>query len=347
MARAPQQSHARGAPAPNRPVTMRDIARRVGVSQPVVSKALFDGPTSVRLSPALREAVRQAAQELGYRPNAAARSLSARRFRSVNLLQYAYRNWSYLPQELLEALLAALTGHGLGLSIQCCGPDDLASEDAGPRLLRETDADGLLVNVNHPVIAPLQERLHRERVPAVWLNCDLAVDAVLPDDRSAARSLTELLLTRGARRIRYLGYGINPEENHYSKSERPAGYAEALRGAGLEPCIILGGGPERLAALCSGPEGPGTWIAYGAGEAEALLRLACERGWRLGRDLHLGLFTPPTGVLRSLATAVAEEPLAALGAAAAEMLATKLDDPGRALASRRLPWRIALPETGP
>lgn len=58
--------------------TSRDVALRAGVSQSSVCR-VFDSKWSDRISPALRERVLSAAKELGYSPNALARSLTANR----------------------------------------------------------------------------------------------------------------------------------------------------------------------------------------------------------------------------------------------------------------------------
>ncbi|QGQ18826.1 LacI family DNA-binding transcriptional regulator [Cellulomonas sp. JZ18] len=59
---------------PARRVTSKDVARRAGVSQSTVSYVLNDAPNQ-SISRATRERVRQAAEELGYAPSAAARAL--------------------------------------------------------------------------------------------------------------------------------------------------------------------------------------------------------------------------------------------------------------------------------
>ena len=53
-------------PDPHRRVSLRDIAKHLGVSHVTVSLALRD---NTRISKALREKVRQTAEELGYRPD--------------------------------------------------------------------------------------------------------------------------------------------------------------------------------------------------------------------------------------------------------------------------------------
>jgi len=68
----------------SRGVTSRDVARHAGVSQSAVSLVL-GGKAEGRVSAARAEAVRRAAAELGYRPNAAARALRTGSARAIGL----------------------------------------------------------------------------------------------------------------------------------------------------------------------------------------------------------------------------------------------------------------------
>src|SRR5699024_12027647 len=61
-------------------VTLRTVAERAGVSKSSVSRVLQGSP---KVSEEARAAVEAAMAELGYRPNAAAQSLGARRTRTV------------------------------------------------------------------------------------------------------------------------------------------------------------------------------------------------------------------------------------------------------------------------
>src|ERR687897_3787257 len=66
-------------------VTSIDVARRAGVSQSTVS-LVFSGKAPGRISGRTEAAVRAAAEELGYRPNAAARALKTGAARTVALV---------------------------------------------------------------------------------------------------------------------------------------------------------------------------------------------------------------------------------------------------------------------
>ncbi len=61
-------------PGNDAPITAKEIGRRLGLSQPTVSRIL-SGASRYRVSPETRRRVLDAAAQMGYRPNALARSL--------------------------------------------------------------------------------------------------------------------------------------------------------------------------------------------------------------------------------------------------------------------------------
>ena len=79
-------------------VTSHDVARLAGVSQAAVSRVYRQGASA---SAEMREKVREAARQLGYRPNAIARGLSSRRSNMVALIMLRQTNLTY-PDSLVE-----------------------------------------------------------------------------------------------------------------------------------------------------------------------------------------------------------------------------------------------------
>ena len=65
-------------------VTRRDVARLAGTSEALVSYVLNDGPRQV--APATRARIITAIEQLGYRPNAVARSLRTSRTMTMGLV---------------------------------------------------------------------------------------------------------------------------------------------------------------------------------------------------------------------------------------------------------------------
>lgn len=75
-----------GSDAGRRPVTLKDLARRLELSPATVSLVLNRSPVAQGLAPETRERVLAAAREAGYRPNLLARSLRSRRSFSIGVL---------------------------------------------------------------------------------------------------------------------------------------------------------------------------------------------------------------------------------------------------------------------
>ena len=88
-------------------ITSIEVARRAGVSQSAVSRVFTPGASASKKT---AEKVRKAATELGYRPNALARSLITGKSRIIGLV-VAYLENQFYP-EALEILSTALQEKG-------------------------------------------------------------------------------------------------------------------------------------------------------------------------------------------------------------------------------------------
>ena len=122
-------------------VTSVDVARKAGVSQSTVSLVL-SGKAAGRISARTEEAVRAAAQELGYRPNVAARALRTGVARSVALVVPDITN-PFFGRVLRGAQRAAQSA-GYTVVLVDIG-NDRAWEAASLRALLAGPADGLLL----------------------------------------------------------------------------------------------------------------------------------------------------------------------------------------------------------
>jgi LacI family transcriptional regulator len=230
-------------PPLSRPPTSHDVARRAGVSQPTVSRALRDDPS---VSAGTRRAVQRAARELGYIISARGRSLSTRATGQVGVVVSDLRNPFYL--EVLDAVHAALARAGRRLLVLTHDGDDAALL---PRLL-DGSIDGAILTTTllaSTVPAALAER----RFPFVLLNRtvdDAPGDACAVDNVAGGRLAAEALVRLGHAEIAAL---FGPPTTSTGR-DREAGFRAVLAQAG-RPVIAehgpfeFGYGHARVGAL--------------------------------------------------------------------------------------------------
>jgi LacI family transcriptional regulator len=276
------------------PVTTRDIARIVGVSQPVVSKVLNGGSGNVGASAATRARILEIAHKVGYRSNSAARAMRTGRFRCAALLLGANPSTSMLPNALFSGLLDALAKLGMHLTVAKLPDAKLVSEGVVPQLLAELFADGLLINYNARIPRGLIEMIERHHMPSVWINSIHPADCVHPDDHAAARRLTEHFIQSGHRRVAFLN---SAGTWHYSAAQRRDGYVDAMGAAGLAPHVVEvrnksteveRGESARMLIDC--PDRPTAIVCYSREGCELVCRLAEAGGISVPSDLAVGVF---------------------------------------------------------
>ena len=267
-----------------KPPTIRDVAEQAGVSKSLVSLVLR-GSGQVR--PEKREAVLAAVRELGYRPNAAARSLSEQRTRTVGVLLHDLRNPWFV--DLLDGLNPLLHDNGLHMLLADARLSRRTGQNlAGPFL--DLGVDGLVVVGTLPdpaalgavaALIPVVVAGAREPVPA-------GVDVVAGDDEQGARLITEHLIGLGHRRIAHIaGYGAVGELRR--RSFEATMRAHGLAGQALvEPCDMTEEGGHRTAVRLLGRANrPTAVIAVNDIAAVGALSAAEELGLRVPHDLSV------------------------------------------------------------
>ena len=184
-----------------RAVRLRDVAAAAGVNPSIASRVLNDDPTlSARAE--TRERVRDAAQRLGYTPNAFARGLKLQRTTTLGLgLPQRCQRGQRRPDSGRERRAAH---YGYVVLLADTG-DFETNGDVHRRLLLERRVDGLVV-ASAAADDRLIKELNRHRVPYVLLNRRPGPGAlsVSADDAAgmtlAVDHLVELGHVRGASR---------------------------------------------------------------------------------------------------------------------------------------------------
>lgn len=182
------------------PVNSVDVARRAGVSQSAVSRTFAKGPTESGVSKETREKVMRAAAELGYRPNALARSLITQRSGIVGVL-FSYLDNPFYAQalELICHRLQAQGFHALVFMM----PDTLAGVESTVSEILQYQVDGL-VTASVELSSKICDDCREQGVPVVLLNRlqdDPRLSSVTTDNVGGGRLAARHLAETGHRRI--------------------------------------------------------------------------------------------------------------------------------------------------
>ncbi|HHY46093.1 MAG TPA: LacI family transcriptional regulator [Firmicutes bacterium] len=322
------------------PVTIKDVARRSGVSKATVSRVLNNIPV-VRED--TRRAVLEATRALGYTPDALARGLTTKKTRTVALVVSDIRN-PFFPEVArgVEDLL-----NNYNYNVMLCNTDGRPEkEEAYIRLLLEKRVDGIIF-ASVKMGASDLSRLQKRGLPFVLAGRTLPgadADVVVVDSVLGGYQATMHLLQLGHTRIGY----VSGPAGVSASVDRHRGYEQALRHNGLDPSPELvavgdftqeGGyaGASRLLSL----EKPPTAI-FCANDIMAIgaLEAIYERGLKVPEDVAIvGFDDIPFARLRNIQLTTVMYPKYDLGAIAARMLIERIENP----APDRLAKQVILP----
>jgi DNA-binding LacI/PurR family transcriptional regulator len=282
---------------------LKDVAARAGVSIKTVSNVVNG---YLHVAPDTRARVQEAIDELGYKPNVAARQLRSGRSGVIALA---------LP-ELQSPYFAELAG----LIVQA------AERRSWTVLIDQTDGhaerernlvaglgrhaiDGLIFS---PLALVGAELAGTGETPMVLLGERIwhgPADHVAIDNTVAATDVTRHLAGLGRRRIAAIG--AQDRQSAVTAHQRLAGYREALDEAGLtpDPALIANAdnfhradGARAMARLLDRPDPPDAVFAFNDLLALGAIRTLLERGLRVPQDVAVagfddiedGRFSTPT-----------------------------------------------------
>lgn len=277
-------------------VSMREIARRAGVSAATVSRVLSNHPG---IAEDTRQLVMRHVGESGYQPNPRLQ----RHFRSLHggsktiaflsspVFRLEMDDADSFHARILHALQAAFRQAGFHLLLADTARDLMA--DGTPYCVAEGVVEGVVAEVENPsIIASITRHL-----PTVLYNCELRLgrtDAAIPDAERAAAGQVDHLFQLGHRRIAcfWLRPGCWQDLRFWG------GYELACMRMGIPPPpaylhpIQFGmhAHPAAIAAfldrVCATPA-PATAILTGDTYATEFVRQLAARGLRVPRDISL------------------------------------------------------------
>ncbi len=302
-----------------------DVARLAGVSQKTVSRVLNDEPY---VSAEVRQRVLDAAEELGYRLNNAARALASGRTRSIGVVTLGTA--LYGPASLLMGIERAARDTGYALRVVNTLEGDPAGIAGAVASLLEQGVDGIVIS------EPIDEGEVPIRVDVPVLVVGAPAPFAAPRVVNAgvgadllARAATEYLLDLGHATVHHLA----GPQRWYAARDRLNGWRAALTARGRYEPPIFEGDWSAASGYTAGRElaADRTVTAVFAANddmAIGLIRALVEAGRRVPEEVSVFGFddipvaayvNPPLSTVRQPFDAVAREGL--------RLLVQAIDDP--------------------
>lgn len=208
-------------------VTMKEIAKKLGVSVSTISRALQDSP---ELHPDTKKRIVAMAAEMNYQPNLLAQSLRISRTKTLGVIVPEIT--SHFFASCISGIQDVANTRGYNVMI-CQSNESLALEKANIKTLVSSQVDGLLISLSRETNTydHLLDLYNREFPFLLFdrVNEEIPVSKVTFNDEGGAYQATKHLLETGCKRVMYVS---GPEDLYISK-KRKEGYLNALSAHGL------------------------------------------------------------------------------------------------------------------
>jgi LacI family transcriptional regulator len=259
---------------------------------------------------------------------------------------------------LIQSILGMLSEKDMHLTLSQMSDEQFTDSNYLPRILRQHMVDGLLINYTHNFPDHLSDFIHQLKLPAVWINSQLDFDCIYPDEVHAGRIATEYLLELGHRKIQFVEFDGSL---HFSRSDRRAGYDQAMVDAGLAPSHITL--PTRFPTevqaspkACDTLEHMMHWLktashlptavlTHSPWEARVLLYAAAKCGIDVPGDMSIVINGNETFNFMGIAATSTFLSPGDMGIAAVEMLLRKISNPRRRIRAKVLQPKLVEAQT--
>lgn len=208
------------------PVTINDVAAKAGVSKSTVSHFLnsrFD-----YMSKDTRCIIGQVIEELGYRPNALARSLKQKKTHTIGAIVANILN--PFSTSIIRGVEDYCSKHGFSL-ILCNTDEDPAKEREYLEILADKQVDGLIINTtgcNNELVKEFNKQ-----IPVVLLDRkvpEIPADTIAVDSRKGVDLIVSHLVKLGHRQVAIF---TMPYSEVSPRTERVESYRAALAQQGI------------------------------------------------------------------------------------------------------------------
>ncbi len=326
--------------------TILDVAERAGVSKSLVSLVMREPD---RVSDASREAVLRAAEELGYRPNAVARSLVQQRSHVIGVVLSDLHNPFFA--DVADGVEAAAADAGFRTMLASAFLDPEREQSAMETLL-EMRVDALLP------LGPMMDTEQLEKIAALIPVCVVArhtgsssFDTIAVDDAAGAREAVQHLIELGHHDIAHIHAGTAA-----GAPERRSGYEEAMLANDLGANIrsVPGayterGGARAMTGILESGRIPTAVFAPNDAAALGAMDVIDSAGLTIPGDVSLiGYDNLGIAGLPRISLTTVGQPRSELGDQAVKLLVERIEQPD--LAPRQVvvaPFLVIRETTGP
>jgi len=273
-------------------VTIKDIAKELGISASTVSRALKDHPD---ISVKTKEAVNELAKKWHYKPNAVALSLRHSKTNVIGVI---------IPEIVHHFFSSVISGieevaHKAGYNVMMFQSNEsFEREKANVQALLSSRVDGVLVSMSKETkdYSHFKE-LRDNGIPIVFFDriCnELSCDNVIVDDFAGAFSAVEHLIEIGCKRIAHL----SAPQHMLLAQNRQKGYKQALlkHKVSVDEDLIIKcdnyeEAIEKMPDLLSLPEPPDAIFAVNELTAAGAMLAVKKYGYRVPEDIAVVGFT--------------------------------------------------------
>ncbi|HPR34787.1 MAG TPA: LacI family DNA-binding transcriptional regulator [Anaerolineaceae bacterium] len=207
-------------------ITIKDIAKRAGVSHSTVSRALR---VNHLVSSETSKRIREIAQEMGYRPSAVARSLKTKRTEVLGVIVSNISDPFF--SEILNGIEASAQAGGYSLFIAASQHDPIKERQIVQTMM-EQRTDGVIICSSS--FSPEHGRqLLSYGFPVVVVNHQGSESfnySIYHDDVDGSSQITRHLISLGHKRIAYLGNS----QSGRTTQDRLHGFLDVMSEADLE-----------------------------------------------------------------------------------------------------------------